>query len=129
MSRSLRDRALARWAGSLLSGSMVFLAGALVLMFGGSEPTSPIHGPLPTTTAMLLALTGYVTSLRCLAKLQRPNAADPRRLWTISLAANIVVVLIFIVAVGVTAGLLVCLLELVAIALHVAALNPEPSRP
>jgi hypothetical protein len=95
------------------------------------------HSPLGTvlvhplaTALILVAATAYVISLGTLSRLGNAAVQSRRRLWGRSLVCNLIVVGIVVMSFGiyggldgVKVGLMLCVMELIAIALHVRALT------
>jgi hypothetical protein len=118
------------WAGACLGGTA--LAGVAVFFL-----VAVAHSPLGTvlvhplaTALILVAATAYVISLGTLSRLGNAAVQSRRRLWGRSLVCNLIVVGIVVMSFGiyggldgVKVGLMLCVMELIAIALHVRALT------
>ncbi len=123
------DRPLAVWAGACLGGTA--LAGIAVFFL-----LALAHSPLgtmlahPLATALIVGgATAYFISLGTLSRLGNAAVQSRRRLWYRSLVCNLIVVGIVVMSFGiyggldgVKIGLILCVMELIAIAFHVRAL-------
>ena len=109
---------------------MAALAAILVFAVAQSPLKTMLGHPLATalTTAAVIA---YYMSLVTLSRLRKPVVRlDRRRLWYRSLICNVILVGIVVSACGANAGpsgielgLVLCVMELIAIVLHVVALT------
>ncbi len=118
------------WAGACLGGTA--LAG-IAVFFLLAVAHSPLDTALahPLATALTLsAATAYFISLGTLSRLGKATVYSRRRLWYRSLVCNLIVVGIVVMSfgtygglTGVKVGLMLCVMELVAIALHIRALT------
>jgi amino acid transporter len=118
-----RDRSLARRAGACLAGTMLIQLGAFLLFFFAMASARFISAHAVAVAMAAVAVAAYFTSVIALARIQRRTTAEPRRLWRLSLACNIAIVAILVVGFGVQLGLILCIMEIVAIALHLIALT------
>jgi hypothetical protein len=82
----------------------------------GAMTTYP--GPLLIS---LIAVVAFIISAAALTRLGRGLPRDPRRLWRISLFSNLVIVVVVTLGFGLM-GFALCLMEMIAIVLHVVAL-------
>jgi hypothetical protein len=117
-----KDRQLARLAGACLGGSALLAPGLLFLLALASNPAVTITAdPVASVSAMVVA-SAFFISVWALGRLARKATADPRRLWWTSLVCNLAIVAIIANAFGIKAGLIICIMEVLAIAIHIVAL-------
>jgi ammonia channel protein AmtB len=118
-----RDRALARWAGACLGGSALIGIALLLLAWFAANPGSAITTHPIAVAAAFVAAGAYILSLMALGRLARRHTTmEPRRLWRVSLLCNLAILAIVVMALGAEIGLAICVMELVAIAVHVIAI-------
>jgi len=116
------DRQLARWAGACLGGSALLAPGLLFLLALASNPAVAITAhPVASVSAMVIA-SAFFISVWALGRLARKATADPRRLWWTSLVCNLAIVAIIVNSLDIKAGLIVCMMEVLAITLHIVGL-------
>jgi hypothetical protein len=116
-----KDRTLARWAGACLGSSALVVPGFVFLGLSASAPklaATTYPGPLLIS---LIAVVAFIISAAALTRLGRGLPRDPRRLWRISLFSNLVIVVVVTLGFGLM-GFALCLMEMIAIVLHVVAL-------
>lgn len=124
-----RDRTLARWAGAFLGSSV--LAGP-ALIFVGLAASAPRRafanypGPL---LMLLVAVAALVVSAIALTRLGRGAPRVLRRLWRISLFCNVVIVGVIIFGFGFKAGVVLSIMELIAISIHRASTLRSDAKP
>jgi len=125
------DRWLAVAAGACLGGTLLAaIAVLLVLAAAQSLLTEVIEHPVVTALA-IAATIAYLISLATLSRLGKPATYLRRRqLWYRSLVCNLIIVGIVVGAFGlhgglggIALGLILCLMELIAVVLHVVALS------
>jgi hypothetical protein len=119
---SPRDRSLARWAGAFLGSSVLVTIGLVLLAGFASAPVLVVTAFPGKVLMSLIVATASIISAVVLARLGQPSPRYTRRLWRISLVANLIIVAILTSEFGVTIGLASCVMELVSIAFHVVAL-------
>jgi len=114
---------IARWAASFLASSFVL---AFILMFVflilGDAGTWFRENPVGAM-AIGLFLVSYFTSLFCLHKLQKGAVSESIPLWSLSLAASCVPLVLLVYWSGGEAGMLIIAgAEVAAVVLHVVAI-------
>jgi hypothetical protein len=124
------DRALAVWAGACLGGTALAGIAVFFLLAVAHSPLGTILAHPLATTLVVAAATAYFVSLGTLSRLGKPAVQSRRRLWYRSLICNLIVVSIVVMSFGIFGGLdgvkfglMLCVMELIAIALHVRALT------
>ena len=126
-----RDRYLAVWAGACLGGTALTGVAMFLLLAAALSPREAVFDHPVATVLTATAVIAFFTSLITLSRLGKA-ASDLRRrnLWYRSLICNLVVVGIVIAAfatikglAGIKVGLALCVMELIAIALHIVALS------
>ena len=101
---------------------MVLGGGFLLLLIGMDSNPAWLRWPWSTTPVAVM-LVGLIYSAGCLTRLTKGRALQPRAEWIRSLLANAFVVAIVIALTTRKAGLVLCTMELLVIALHVYALT------
>jgi hypothetical protein len=106
-----------------MGGSMLFLFGFLLILLFAMNPAAAIMRHPVAVLFGLSAIGAFVTSGVCVTKLGRTRTtSEPRRLWTISLFCHVGIVAIAVAAFGPALGLVLGIMELIAVSLHVYAL-------
>ena len=121
VSVSGRETRLASWASSALASSFVFGCLALLVIVGASNAATLLREQLAGVLVVVLILGCYVVSFVCLHKIRRGTRAS-ELLWAASLLAACVPIVAAIGWLGLGTGLIVCILEVIAVAIHVVAL-------
>jgi hypothetical protein len=116
-----KDRTLARWAAACLGGSALVAPAILFLGLSASSPKFAVASYPGPLLISLVAVVAFFTSGVALTRLGRGVPRDPRRLWRISLFSNLVIVVVLTIGFGLI-GFALCLMEMIAIVLHVVAL-------
>jgi hypothetical protein len=108
---------------------LIAVALLLLALLAASPVTTVLAHPL-TNVLVAAAAVAFVASLNALGRLRYAAAQGRRQLWYRSLICNAIVVAIVIGLcgtkgglLGVKVGLALCLMELIAIMLHVVALS------
>ncbi len=105
---------------------MLIQVGAFLLFFFAMASVRFLAAHAIAVAMALVAVVAYFTSFAALARIQRRPRAEPRRLWRLSLACNVAIVAVLVAGFGVQVGLVLCIMELVAIGLHIVALTTSP---
>jgi hypothetical protein len=123
------DRALAVWAGACLGGTALAGIAVFFLLALAHSPLGTVLAHPLATALTVVAATAYFISLGTLSRLGNAAVQSRRRLWYRSLICNLIVVGTVVTSFGiygglegVKVGLMLCVMELIAIALHVRAL-------
>jgi hypothetical protein len=117
-----RDARLAGWARSALASSLAFACVVLLAIVGASDAYALfIEHPIAVLSVALI-LGCYIVSFICLSKIRHRAAGSSDLLWGASLFAASVPFVAVIYWLGFWIALVVCFLEVVALAIHVFAL-------
>ena len=119
---SSRESRLASWASSALASSFVFACLALLLIVGASNATALLREQPVGVLIVVLILCCYAVSFVCLHKIRYRTNGSKDLLWATSLLAASAPIVAIVYWLGFGAGLAVCFLEVIAVAIHVAAL-------
>jgi hypothetical protein len=87
-----------------------------------ASPVFAVNNRLGVALICAVLVAAFFISGIALMRLGRPTSKDPRRLWRISLGANVTIVGAIVLLVGLETGLVLSIMEFVVIMLHVAAL-------
>jgi hypothetical protein len=117
-----RDARLAGWASSALASSLVFVCLALLVLVGASDALTLLRNYPVGTLSVAFIFGCYILSFVCLHKIRHRAAASKDLLWAASLLAACVPIVAVIYWLGFGPGLVVCFVEIIAVAIHVYAL-------
>jgi hypothetical protein len=120
------DRIFVRLAGGLLGGSAVVSVGFFVMVFVLASGTWMLSHP-GATAEILVGAVAFVISAACLTQLARRTRSNQRRLWSISLIAQAVIVVLVAASFGLSLGLVLCIPELLGMLVHIAAIRKLPA--
>jgi hypothetical protein len=117
------------WAGACLGGTALAGIAVFFLLALAHSPLGTVLAHPLATALTVVAATAYFISLGTLSRLGNAAVQSRRRLWYRSLICNLIVVGTVVTSFGiygglegVKVGLMLCVMELIAIALHVRAL-------
>jgi hypothetical protein len=117
-----RDARLAGWASSALASSFVFGCLALLVIVGASDALTMLREHLVGTLCVAFILGCYIVSFICLHKIRHYAIGSRNLLWGASLVAACVPIAAVIYWLGIGPGLVICLLEVIAVTIHIFAL-------
>ena len=116
---------LAQLACALFGAALGVLVPVVFLTALVIDPIAWMRSSPADALTLLLMVAALVVSGFALTRLERATVRNPSRFWGVSLASNVIIVTALAADVGVQAGLLFCIPQLLSITVHLIALLPR----